>query len=144
MAVMATLSFPTLHQSVLDSLAALERLAGLELLPAADGAGLDAEHVLVAVVGLEVGHAGGLVDPRVPHDNVLKAVAHHGEDPLLVLAALLADHHRNRRVRGRRVHPVRLARDGDSAGLRLSLGCVHLVDVRGVLETGHFYLGDVL
>ncbi len=123
-----------------DSLGTLERVSRLQRLPSLDGSGLDADHVPEAVLGRKVGHASRLIRPGVPHHHVCEVVTHHRE-PVL---AGLAHRYRRLRLRARRIHPVRLARDGDVPGLRLGLGAVNFVYVLCLVETDNVDFGYIL
>lgn len=126
-------------EQTLNRLPSLPRLTALERGPLLDGAGLDAHHGLVAVVGAKVAHGGGLFLPRVPDDRVGQVVA---DD---VVAGLAVDDHRRRALRDGAVDAVRLAGDGQvGLGLRVRAGVEHLVRVRDAEEAGDAGLGDVL
>lgn len=57
----------------------LKRIPLLQRRPPGHAARFDAEHLLVAVLGLEIAHALGFLDPRVPHHHVRQVVAGHAE-----------------------------------------------------------------
>lgn len=124
----------------MNGLGALECVALVELLPPADAAGLDADHLLPAVLGLEIAHAGRLGDVRVPHDDVVEVVADDAE----ALLAALAEGDGVLGPAGGRVYAVELAGKGDLARLRLGAVGVELVDVGGVLEAVDGDVGNVL
>lgn len=123
-----------------DDLGTLKGVTRLDLLPALDGTGLDAEHVFVAVVRGEVGDGGGLVGPGVPDDNVVEIVADDRVDG----PAVLEDDDRGLRAGGGRVDSVRLGGDGDVAGLRLGGAGVNLVGVGSGVEALDCDFCDVL
>lgn len=111
----------------------------LQLLPPTNSAGLHADHVLPAALGLKVAEAEGLVDPGVEDDGVLEVLARDAE---LGGTGRLRDG--DVLGAGGRVDAVRLAGEGDGAGLGLSLEVVDLVDVGGVFEAGDLDGFDVL
>lgn len=108
-----------------DRLRALEGITGLQCLPPLHAARLDADHVLVAVLGREVTNSSGLLGPWVPHHEVGEIVADDRVDGLAALGDLdgLAGPF------GGRVDAICLAGDGDVGRLRLDLQGVDLVDV---------------
>lgn len=108
-----------------DRLRALEGITGLERLPPLHAARLNADHVLIAVLGRKVANPGGLLGPGVPHHEVGQIVANDRVDGL----AALGDLDRLTRALGGRVDAICLAGDGDVGRLRLDLQCVDLVDV---------------
>lgn len=120
----ATRGFLTPSQSQ-DRLRAFEGITGLERLPPLHTARLDADHVLVAVLGREVTNPGGLLGPGVPHHQVGEVVA---DDRVGGLAAL-GDLDRLAGALGGRVDAICLAGDGDVGRLCLDLQGVDLVDV---------------
>ena len=69
----------------LSNHAALEGLAGLQLLPSVDSADLHADESLVRILRPEISGGLGLCDPRVPHDGVFEVVAGDVEEGLAVL-----------------------------------------------------------
>lgn len=75
---------PVRLQQTLARDATLPRIASLQLGPVGHGARLDANHLLVGVVGRKVAHGGRLLLPRVPHDRVGQVVANHVEARLVV------------------------------------------------------------
>lgn len=123
-----------------DRLRALEGVARLQCLPALHAARLDADHVLVAVLGREVADPSSLLGPRVPHHEVAQVVTDDREDGLAALDDLnwLAG------PLSRRVDAIRLAGDGDVGRLCLDLQGVDLVDVLRGVEALNSDLGDVL
>jgi hypothetical protein len=123
-----------------DGLRALEGISGLQRLPPLHAACLDADHVLVAILGCEVADPGGLLGPRVPHHNVSQVVADDGEDGL----AALDDLDWLTGALGGRVDAICLARDGDGCRLCLDLCRVDLVDVLGGVKAFDRDLGDIL
>jgi hypothetical protein len=129
----------TRSKQALDQLATLPNLALLQLLPPLDRANLDADHVLVAVVGREVAHSLCLLDPRVPGDCVLDVVADDVEAGHAVLedgGCVLWDS---------LVDAVDLAGELDGVVLLLVGSRVEdLVDVLGARQAGDADLGDVL
>jgi hypothetical protein len=123
-----------------NRLCSIEYVAGLEICPVADRACLDAYHVFEAIFRLEVAHTGGLICPGVPHHNILKVVANQGKSDR---ASFLHDDG-VRWTRGRSVDAVSLASNADGAGLRLSLGTIHLINELGLFEASNLDLGNVL
>lgn len=123
----------------LDNHAALEGLAGLQLLPSIDSAHLHADEPLVRILRPEVGGSLGLCDPRVPHDGVFEVVAGDVKEGLAVLqhgGGILLD---------RLVDAVGFAVDGDGrVGLGVLSGIEDLVDVVCGAEAVDLELGDVL
>lgn len=91
----------------------LKGIALFQLLPALDGTGLNAQHVLPAVLGRKVLNAGGLVDPGVPDNDLVEVVA----DDAVTGAAGLGDDDGVLGTVGGGVHGVDLARESDGAGL---------------------------
>lgn len=123
-----------------DRLRALEGVAGLQRLPALHAARLDADHVLIAVLGREVADPGGLLGPGVPHHKVGQVVTDDRVDGL----AALDDLDRLAGPLGGRVDAIRLAGDGDVGRLCLGLQGVDLVDVLRGVEALDSDLGDIL
>lgn len=124
-----------------NRLRALKRVPLLQLLPPLHAAGLDAHHLLVAVLGRKVGHGRGLVDPRVPDDGVVEVVADDAEARL----ARLGDDERVRGALGRGVDAVGLGGEGDGVGgLGLGGEVVDLVDVGRIFDAGDLNRRDVL
>ncbi len=126
--------------SKVNRLRTLKSVALFQLLPAANTAGLDANHILPAILGLKVAHGGRLVDPRVPHNHVLEVVADEAE----ALPATLGDDDGVLGALGRGVYAVRLAGEVDYASLCLCPCAVDLVDVGCVFEAGNFDGANVL
>lgn len=108
-----------------DRLRALEGISSLQRLPTLHAARLDADHVLVAVLGGKVADPSGLLGPGVPHHKVGEVVADDRVDGLAALGDLdwLAG------TLGGRVDAICLAGDGDVGRLCLDLEGVDLVDV---------------
>lgn len=124
-----------------NGLRPLESIARLQGLPALHTPGLDTDHVLVPVLGREIGHPLRFLDPGVPDNDVVQVIPHHAKHGL----APLLDLHRRRRPAGRGVHPVRLARELDLGGaLRLFFLGVDFVDVAGAREARYGNRVDVL
>lgn len=69
---------------------ALERLTGLKAVlsfkgnPAIDSASLDTDHILVAVLGFEVGNGFGTLLPGIPDDSVLHVVSDDVQTRLVI------------------------------------------------------------
>lgn len=123
-----------------DALRSLERIASLQLLPALDTAGLNANHVLPAILGGEILGGGRLVDPGVPYDDLVEVVADDAEDRLAgagdddgVLGAL-----------GRGVNAVGLAGESNGTRLRHDSLVGEFVNVLRVLEARNIGRRDVL
>lgn len=123
-----------------DRLRTLEGVAGLQRLPTLHAARLDADHLLVAVLGREVADPGSLLRPGVPHHEVGQVVTDDRVDGL----AALGDLNRLAGTLGGRVDAVRLAGDGEAGRLCLDLQGVDLVDVLRGVEALDRDLGDVL
>jgi hypothetical protein len=119
--------------------ATLESVTRLKLLPSIDSADLDANELLVRVLGPEIGHGLRLLDPRVPHDGVFEVVADDVEARLAVLQ------HRGSVLLDGLVDAVGLASDLDRrVGLRVFGGVEDLVGVGRGAEAVDLDLGDVL
>lgn len=123
----------------LDNLSPLEGIAAFELLPAIHGSYFDTDHLLVAVLRLEVTHALRLLDPWVPDDGVHEVVA----DDVQVWAAVLGD------GRGilldRLVDAIDFASDGHRwVCLLVFRGVEDFVDVGGAAEAVDCYFRDIL
>lgn len=71
-------------QVALEDLASLEAILSFKGDPAVDSTCLDTDHVLVAVLGLEVGNGLGTLLPRVPNNSVLHVVSDDIEAGLVV------------------------------------------------------------
>lgn len=71
-------------QVALEDLASLEAVLSLESDPAIDSASLNANHLLVAILGLKVGNGFGTLSPWVPDDGVLHVVSDDIEAGLIV------------------------------------------------------------
>jgi hypothetical protein len=69
----------------LDKHTTLEDLALVQLLPSIDSTNLNADHVLVSVLGRKVTSSLGLLDPRVPGNGVLDVVAGNVKAGLAIL-----------------------------------------------------------
>ena len=69
-------------QHTLNNLTSLPGLASLNLNPRSYGAGLNANHVLVSVIGLEIRNGFGLLSPWIPDNRVLKILTHNIEPRL--------------------------------------------------------------
>lgn len=123
-----------------DRLRALEGVPSLQRLPALHAARLDADHVLVAILGRKVADPGSLLRPRVPHHEVGQVVADDREDGL----AALGDLDWLTGALGRRVDAICLAGDGDAGRLGLGLQRVDLVDILGGVEALDRDLRDIL
>lgn len=124
----------------MNRLGALKGVTLVELLPAADAASLDADHLLPAVLGCKVGHAGRLGGVRVPDDDVVEVVADDAE----ARGAVLAQDDGLLGPAGGGVYAVELAVKGDAAGLRLGGHFGELVDVGRLVEAVDGYFGNVL
>lgn len=125
-----------------NGLPAFPRVAWLEVLPAVNGTGLDANHVLVAILWPKVGHRLGLVNPWVPDNDIAHGLAINGEDRLLVCAG--DDHDGTAKVE-RLVDTVRLPVNGNlSVVFSLHSGICNLVNVGGSLEIAHTDIGNIL
>lgn len=122
-----------------DGLRRLKSVALLQLLPALDGAGLNAQHVLPAILGRKVLDAGGLVNPGVPDHNLIEVVA----DDTVARAAGLGDDDGVLGTVGGRVNGIGLAREGDGAGLS-GLRARDFGEVNRVLETCDLSRGNIL
>lgn len=62
-------------QVALENLASLETVLSLKSNPSVDSASLNTDHLLVAVLGLEIGNGFSAFSPRVPDDGVLHVVS---------------------------------------------------------------------
>jgi hypothetical protein len=71
-------------QIALEDLTSLETVLSLKSNPAVDCTSLDTNHLLVAVLGLEVGNGFGAFSPRVPDDGVLHVVSDDIQARLIV------------------------------------------------------------
>jgi hypothetical protein len=136
---MTSYPFASSSQMRLHGLPALERLTGLELLPPINRTNLDAHHLLVAVLWLEVAHALSLLNPWVPHHAVVETFTDHIEARLAVLS-------NGRRVLlDRLIDTIDLACNSDGRCRLLMLaGVKHLVDVRCAGQAIDCDFGDVL
>ncbi|KAJ3472622.1 hypothetical protein NLG97_g10841 [Lecanicillium saksenae] len=134
------LFLPCPLQSEVNGLRTLKGVALVELLPAADAAGLDADHLLPAVLGLKVAHAGRLGDVGVPHHDVVEIVA----DEAQALGAVHLERDGLLGPAGGRVYAVQLAVKRDAARLGLGGLGLELVEVRRAFEAVDGDLGDVL
>lgn len=123
-----------------DRLRALKGITGLQRLPPLHAARLDADHVLVAILGRKVADPGGLLGPGVPHHDVGQVVP----DERVGGLAALDDLDRLAGALGGRVDAICLAGDGDVGRLCLDLEGVDLVDVLGGVKALDRDLGDVL
>lgn len=123
-----------------DRLRALEGVSSLQRLPTLHAARLDADHVLVAVLGRKVADPSSLLGPGVPHHEISQVVADDREDGLAALGDLdwLAG------ALGGRVDAICLSGDGDAGRLGLGLQGVDLVDVLGGVEALDRDLGNIL
>lgn len=126
-----------------DDLGALNGVAGLELLEAVDGTGLDTDHVAPAIVGGKVGHALGLGLPGVPDDDIIKVVADDAVDFLGGVIGV-SDDDGDLGAAGGGEDGIRLGCDLEGAGLSLLGEVVGLVGVRGGVEIEDLDGGDVL
>lgn len=123
----------------LDPLSALPRIARLKTIPSADAAGFDTDHILVRVLGREVGHALRFVDPGVPHHDV----GQHVPGDLEAAFIFLRDGDCLLRRSG--VDPVHFGADADPlAGGRDVCAALDFVLEGSFLEAGNGGLGDVL
>ncbi|KAI7110340.1 galactose mutarotase-like protein [Hortaea werneckii] len=123
----------------LKDLAALKRITGLQLLPTIDSTRLHTDHILVAVLGLEIADAIRLLNPRVPDDRILQIVTNHIETRLAV------KQDRGSVLLNVLVDSVSLT--GDTNGrvaLSLLAGVEDLVDVVRAAEAIDLNLGNVL
>lgn len=140
-----TLSSPIISLRQINSLRTLKGITLLQLLPALDAAGLDAHHVLPAILGRKVLRRSRLVDPRVPDDHLIEVVAHDAE-ARFAAAARLGDDDGVLGALGRSVDAVRLAAKGDGGvgltGKRLAV--VDLVQVRGAFKARDLEGSNVL
>jgi hypothetical protein len=126
-------------KQALDQLTTLPYLALLQLLPPVYSSNLDADHRLVAIVGREVAHGLGLLDPWVPGNRVPDIVA---DD---IKAGLSVFKDRSCVLRDRLVDAVNFAGDLEGVVLLLVCGRVEdLVNVLGAGQAGDADLGDVL
>lgn len=113
-----------------DNLPTLKSLSTLQLLPSIDCTHLDANHVLIAIIGRKVSNGLCLLDPRVPDNRVVDAV------PLDVEVGLVVDDNGSGILLDRLVDTVGLAGDADGGVGLLVLGSVEdLVDVAFATET---------
>lgn len=130
----------TVPQSVsLENLTALKGLARLERLPTFYGSDLDAHHVLIAILGLEVAHALRLLNPGVPDHAVLEVVADDVEGGLAVL------HDGGRVLWNFLVDTIDFAGNGQAGCRLLVFGRIEdLVDVCHAAEAIDLDLGDIL
>lgn len=71
-------------QVALEDLASLKAILSFKGDPAVNSTSLDTDHVLVAVLGLEVGNGLGALLPRVPNNSVLHVVSDDIEAGLVV------------------------------------------------------------
>ncbi len=123
----------------LQDLSTLERLTRLQLLPAVHSTHLDTDHVLVAIVRLEVTHALRLLDPRVPDYAVHNAVSLDIKTRLSVL------HDRGDVLLDRLIDTIDFAGDAElGGGLLLLFGIQDFVDVGCAAETVDRAACDVL
>lgn len=117
-------SATAISQVALQRLTGLEAVLGLEGDPAVDGASLDTDHVLVAVLGFKVGNGLGTLLPGVPDDGVLHVVS---DD---VQTRLVVDEDRGCVLGEGLVDAVDGAFDAELVALGVVLGCVEdLVNV---------------
>lgn len=117
----------------------LKSLTTLQLLPSIDGADLDADEVLVRILGPEIGHRLGLLHPRVPDHGVVEVVADDVEERLAILqdgGGVLLD---------RLIDAIGLAGDFEGGVVLRVLGSVEdFVGVGGRTKAVDLELGDVL
>jgi hypothetical protein len=126
-------------QIALEDLASLEAILSLKGDPAIDSASLNTDHLLVAVLGLEVGNGLGTLPPRVPDDGVLHVVS---DD---IQTGLIVDKDRGCVLREGLVDTVDGAFDAELVALGVVLGGVEdLVCVSDAGQAGDLDLGNVL
>jgi len=129
-------------QTSTDQLSTLPGVTSLQRLPSRDRTSLDANHLLVRLVGAEISNCFGLFYPRVPDNNVVQGLASNGKERLV--AVCRRDDDGDCGIQGL-VDTVCFANDGQG-GLAFGVrGCVlNLVDVGLRFEVVDADLGDVL